>query len=179
MRRLQFTQVPEPHPDVGQVLPAQSPCAKGRKNLSRAREKGTRQIKQVTYAKCEVKYYLVVVKVIVVVAKIRAHGEIGGRDTPTRVRVERSSSLAYLRWYVGAVPRPEVDLNAERSRSHHDEVSTTVHIEFRAVGRTTIGEGDTTSCIVVDGSIAVGASGSSVWELKIRVCTRKKDLPRL
>jgi hypothetical protein len=53
---------------------------------------GTRQIKQVTYAKCEVKYYLVGVKVIGVVAKVRAHGEIGGRGTPTGVRVERSSS---------------------------------------------------------------------------------------
>ena len=93
MGRLQSTQLglPELHPDVGQVLPAQSPCAKGRRNLSRAREKGTRQIKQVTYAKCEVKYYLVCVKVSVVVAKIRAHGEIGGRDTPTEIREELSS----------------------------------------------------------------------------------------
>jgi hypothetical protein len=70
--------------------------------------------------------------------------------------------LAYLRWYVGAVPRPEVDLNAERLRSRHGEVSTTDHIECRAVGSTTFGEGDTTSCIVVDGIIAVGAEGSSV-----------------
>jgi hypothetical protein len=126
---------------------------------------GTRQIKQVTYAKCEVKYYLVGVKVIGVVAKVRAHGEIGGRGTPTGVRVERSSScpeLAYLRWYVGAVSRPEVDLNAKRLRSHHGEESTTVHVECRAVGRTTIGEGDTTSCIVVDRSIAVGVEGTSV-----------------
>jgi hypothetical protein len=55
-------------------------------------QKGTRQIKVVTYAECEVKYYLVRVKVIVVVAKVRAHREIGGRDTPAGVRVERSSS---------------------------------------------------------------------------------------
>ena len=53
-------------------------------------QKGTRQIKQVTYAKCEVKYYLVRIKVIVIVAKVRVHGKIGGRDTPTRVRVENS-----------------------------------------------------------------------------------------
>jgi hypothetical protein len=55
-------------------------------------KKGTRQIEQVTYAKCEVKYDLVRVKVIIVVAKVREHGEISGRDTPTGVRVERSSS---------------------------------------------------------------------------------------
>jgi hypothetical protein len=96
MRRLQSTQIPEPHPAVGQVLPAQSPYAKKRKKLSRTRalgqKVGTRQIKQVTYTKCEVKYYLMRVKVIVVVAKVREHGEIGGRDTPTGDRVEISSS---------------------------------------------------------------------------------------
>jgi hypothetical protein len=92
MGRLQSTQVPVPHPDEGQVLPAQSPCAKeGRTSVVLGR-KDTRQIKQVTYTKCEVKYYLVRVKVIVVVAKVRAHGEIGGRDTPTGVRVEKPSS---------------------------------------------------------------------------------------
>jgi hypothetical protein len=102
------------------------------------------------------------VKVTAVVAKLLAHGEIGGRDTPTRVRVERSPGLDYLWWYVGAVPRPEVDLNAERLRPCHGEVSTTIHIECRPVGRTTLGEGDTTSCVVVDGGIAVVAEGTSL-----------------
>jgi hypothetical protein len=54
-------------------------------------------------------------------------------------------------------------------RSHHGEVSTTIHIECRAVRRTTFGEGDTTSCIVVDGSIAVGTEGSSVENFKKEV----------
>jgi hypothetical protein len=105
------------------------------------------------------------VKVFLVVAKARAHREISGRFTPSKVRVERSSSrsaLAYLGWHGDAISRPEVHPNAERWRSHRGEVSTIVHIERRAVGRTTGGLGDTTSCITVDGSVAVGTEGSSV-----------------
>jgi hypothetical protein len=55
-------------------------------------QKDTREIKRITYAKCEIKYYLMRVKVIVVVAKVRPHREIGGRNTPTGVRVESSPS---------------------------------------------------------------------------------------
>lgn len=110
------------------------------------------------------------IKVFVIAAKARPHGEIRGRYTPTEVRVERSScrpALAYLRWdKIDKVSRPEIDLNAERSRFHHDVVSTAVHVERRAIGRATIGEGDTTSCIGVDGSIAVGIEGLPVGILK-------------
>ena len=91
MKRLQSTQVPVPHPDEGQVLPAQSPCVKGRTSVVLGR-KDTRQIKKFTYTKCEVKYYLVRVEVSIVVALVRAHGEIGGWGTPTGVWVEKSSS---------------------------------------------------------------------------------------
>lgn len=73
------------------------------------------------------------VEVRVVVAIARAHGEIRGRWAPAGVRVERSSSrpaLAYLRWDVIAVSGPEVDLNAKRSRFHHDIVSAAVHVEI-------------------------------------------------
>jgi hypothetical protein len=103
----------------------------------------------------------------IIVTKVRGHGEISGGDTPTGVRVKRSSfrpALAYLRWYVDAVVSgPEIDANAEHSRSHHDVISTlSINIERRAVGRTTFVEGDTTSCVVVDGSVADGTEGSSV-----------------
>ena len=129
------------------------------------------------------------IKVFVIAAKTRPHGEIRGRYTPTEVRVERSScrlALAYLRWdKIDEVSRPEVDLNAERSRFHHDVVPTAVHVERRAIGRATIGEGDATSCVGVDGSIAVGVEGLSVGIFKKEGssgCVRehgKGDLPRL
>jgi hypothetical protein len=89
------------------------------------------------YTKCQVEYYHVRVKVFVVVTIVRVKGEICGRYTPTGIQVKRTSSrpaLEYLRRYVGAVSRPEIDLNAEHSRSHHGVVSTAIHIERRAVG---------------------------------------------
>ena len=122
----------------------------------------------------------------IVVAKARGHGEIGGGDTPTGVRVKRSSSgsaLAYLLWYIDAVvSRPEIDTNAEHSRSHHDVISTAPHIEWRAVGRITFKEGYATSCVVVDGSVTGGREGSSVGSKRFRVpaCMRRRGiLPRL
>jgi hypothetical protein len=106
------------------------------------------------------------VKVFVVVTIIQEKGEVCGRYTPTGIRLKQSSSrpaLAYLRWYVDAVvSRPEIDLNAEHSRSHHDVVSTAIHVKWRAVGRATFVEEDTTSFVGVDGRVAVGANGSSV-----------------
>ena len=81
------------------------------------------------------------VKVLVVVTIIWEKGEIRGRYTPTKIHVEQSSSLptlTYLRRYVGAVvSRPEIDLNAEHSQSHHDVVAAAIHIERRAVGGAT------------------------------------------
>jgi hypothetical protein len=121
----------------------------------------------------------------IVVAKAREHGEISGGDTPTGVRVKRSSSrpaLAYLLWYVDAVvSRPEIDANAEHSRSHHDVISTALHIERRAVGSITFVEGDATSCVVVDGSVADGTEGGAVGSKRFRVpaCMRREILPRL
>ena len=106
------------------------------------------------------------VKMSVVVGKAREHGEVSGWYAPTGIRVERSSfrpALAYLLWYVGAVVmRPEVDPDAECSRSHHDVVSTALHIERRAVRGAIFVEGDTTSCVVVDGSVTDGTEGGSV-----------------
>jgi hypothetical protein len=96
------------------------------------------------YTKCQVEYYHVRVKVFVVVTIVRVKGETCGRYTPTGINLKRSSSrpaLEYLRRYAGAiVSRPEIDLNAEHSRSHHGVVSTAIHIERRAVGGATFVE---------------------------------------
>ncbi len=95
--------------------------------------------------------------------------------------------LAYLRRYVRTfISRPEIDLNAEHSRSHHYVVSTAIHIERRAVGGATFIDEDTTSFVVVDGHVAVGTDGSPVIRLfqkvdseRIRAYTQNSDLPRL
>ena len=106
------------------------------------------------------------VKVFFVVTIVREKGEICGRYTPTGIQVKRSSSrpaLAYLCRYVGAVvSRPEIDLNAEHSRSHHDVVSTAIHIEWRAIRGTTFVKEDSTSFVGVDGHVAVSTEGSPV-----------------
>jgi hypothetical protein len=104
--------------------------------------------------------------VIAVVTIVREKGEICGRYTPTGIQEKRSSSrpvLAYLRWYVGAVVSwPEIDLDAEHSRSHHDVVPTAIHIERRAVGWATFVKEYTTSFVVVDGRVAVGTDSGSI-----------------
>ena len=107
----------------------------------------------------------------VIVTIIREKGETYGRHTPTGIQIKQSSSrsaLAHLRWYIDAVvSRPEIDLHTEHSRSHHDVVSTVIHIKRRAVGAIFVE--DTTSFVGVDGRVAVGTDGSSVIGLFQRI----------
>ena len=140
------------------------------------------------YTKCQVEYYLVRVKVFGVVTIVREKGKVCGRYTPTGIQEKRSSSrpvLAYLRRYVGAVVSwPEIDPNAEYSRSNHHIVPTAIHIERRAVGGATFVEVDTTSFVAVDRRVTVGGEGSSIigcsnGRLRIRAYTQNRDLPRL
>ena len=109
------------------------------------------------------------VKVFVVVTIFWEKGKISGRYTPTGIQVNQSSSrpaLAYLRRDAGAVvSRPEIYLNAEHSRSHHDVVSTAIHIERHAIGGATFIDEDTTSFVEVDGRVTVSTDGSPITGL--------------
>jgi len=108
------------------------------------------------------------VKVLVVLATVRR--EVSGRFAPSGVRKEQISleqpALSYLRWDVGAVSRPEPDLNAVISRFGHDVISTTIEVKCCAVGGATVRDEDTTPLVVICRSPAAVTDGSSAWFTK-------------
>jgi len=106
------------------------------------------------------------VKVLVVIAKARIHGEVRSGFTPSGVRCDlfsiRYPTLDYLRWDVGAISRPEPELNAGISRVQHNVVSATIEVKCRAVGGATSREDDTTPLVGVGGRFAVVTGDGSV-----------------
>jgi len=106
------------------------------------------------------------VKVLVVIAKARVHGEVRSGFTPSSVRCDlfsiRYPTSDYLRWDVGAISRPEPELNAGISRFRYNVISATIEVKCRAVGGATSREDDTTPFVGVGERVAVVAGGGSV-----------------
>lgn len=106
------------------------------------------------------------VKVLVVVAKARVHGKVRSGFTPSGVRRDlfsiRYPTSDYLRWDIGAISRPEPELNAGISRFRRNVVSATIEVKCRAVGGATSREDDTTPFVGVGERVAVVAGGGSV-----------------
>jgi hypothetical protein len=152
-----------PQPDDAQALelPAQSPYG-GRKQFSRACEKyKDGKGEKGAYAERQVENYDMRFKVLVVIAMAGVHRERRGWLTPSRVRRESiSPALGNLRWDVGAVSRPEIDVNATIWRPLHNIISSAIVVKGSAIGDGAV-EFHRTSLIAVESGVAVVADGRS------------------
>jgi len=107
------------------------------------------------------------VEELVVIAIVWVQREVRIRWTPCVKGVSNERfffpcSPRYLRWGVGAVSRPEPDLNSAISRFQHDIVSTTIEVKRGPVGGDIFGELDATPLVEISVSVAVVTKDSSV-----------------